>query len=194
MPAKTSGRISKARARALEPDGVPVGSPERTVRLEIELDESLYRSVRSMSRGSNFTSNVEQTIITALRAMAGHDREGSGLDLMFLAALTASENDVSFQQALFGHAPDVDDRRELYALLTGKDPHEFFLKYLADEIGGDDKEAWARRVAKQLAADLNERDAIEAARELGDPSEEMTALLLHWLDVEFAERKIGRTK
>jgi hypothetical protein len=194
MPAKTSRRISKARRRALEPDGMPVIWPTRTVTLEIELEECLYRAVRAMSRGSNYTSNVEQTIITALRAMAGHDREGGGLDLMFLAALTASENGLSFQQALFGHAPHVDDRRELYALLTGKDPHEFFLKYLADEIGGDDKEAWARRVAKQLAADLNERDAIEAARELGDPSEETTALLLHWLNAEFAERKDGRTK
>lgn len=181
--------VSAARARALEPVPVSSRDSEETVRLEIELDEVLFHKVRAICGKENgYISNVEQAIAMGLRSMLGLAGGGFPGSLLFLAELMAFQRNITFGQALFGEKPEAVDRRRLHALLTGQDPGDFEHKYEAEAVGGRNKEAWARKVAKQLAADLNEDDALDAARELGHPNDEVTEQLMHWVRVEFAER------
>ena len=93
--------LAAARSRGVHPEIVEPVSARGSVEITIRIPPKLWNWLQGFVGKNSYTYCVEETIITALRCMAGKDCD-IGMNAASFAALTATERDITLAEAMFG--------------------------------------------------------------------------------------------
>lgn len=155
---------TKARERGLYPETNEPGYVPRQVSITVNLPADLWPWLKGFVGRNSFFYCVEETIVTALRSLAGSEAK-SGMDLETLVDLVSTERRITAAEAMYGKRPDPEAAKLADVLLQASqavahgigDAVEFGLP--EGETGELVLKAWSAVAGRDIAAD------IEAARQ-----------------------------
>jgi hypothetical protein len=110
-------RLSEARKRGLYPSPDEPAYLCRQVSITIKLPPELWPWLRGFVGNNSFSASVEDTIITALRCMAGN-KSSIGMDMQFLLDLvTMEQEDATPASIMFRRAANPEGMKAANVLL-----------------------------------------------------------------------------
>jgi hypothetical protein len=101
-------RLTKAQRRAMYPEHMPMERCSPCVDVMLNMPADLYKKVAAIAGRNSFTGNVEEAIITCVRAMVGGD-----LPIIFVADIMAGERRVGIGEAMFGKRENLEEPERL---------------------------------------------------------------------------------
>jgi hypothetical protein len=154
---------TQARERGVYPEiGEPLYGSER-VSITVNLPAGLWLWLKGFVGKNSFFYCVEETIVTALRSMAGREAD-TGMNLETLVHLVSMERNITAAEAMFGRLPDPESAKLANIFLQAAQRVAHGIDDVAEsglpegEEGELMLKAWSAAAGRDIAVD------IEAAR------------------------------
>ena len=168
----------------------PGPQPEgETVEITIRIDRQLHEEMQPFFADGLMFSAYQDLVGTLLQALTckagGAPCRRSFLDLL---QFSSEQRDIGFEENLFGRPGNEHDRRQLYGMMLGMERLQMVNDYEWDEMEEKGAARFARDTAKRFARDLNRDHATRLIEGMTLGAPKLQAEMLHWLDVELAER------
>lgn len=167
------------------------GEPEADeVEITVRIAAGLHREMKLFfDQGPHFAS-YQEFVAAACEAVCKSD-EGPLLHYRSLFDLwhcVKEQRAFGFDDVLFGRWSNEHDRLQLWSLLLGLKRYTLTKAYDEDAWTENGPTLFARMVARTLARDLQREAAAQIIEEKTVSNPHMRAEMLHWLDVELAEK------
>lgn len=168
------------------------GEPEADeVEITLRIPAGLHREMKLFfDQGPHFAS-YQEFVAAACEAVCKSD-DGPLLhyrSLLDLWHCVKEQRAFGFDDVLFGRWSNEYDRLQLWSLLLGLKRYTLTKAYDEDAWTENGPTLFARMVARTLARDLQREAAAQIIEEKTVSNPNMRAEMLHWLDVELAEKR-----
>lgn len=168
------------------------GEPEESeVVITVRLPASLHREMRLFFEQGPHFANYQEFVTAACEAVCKSD-EGPQLgyrSLLDLWHCVKEQRAFGFEDVLFGRWSNEYDRLQLWSLFLGLKRHDLTKAYDEDAWSEYGPTLFAQMVARCVARDLQREAATKVIEEKTVSNPKMRAEMLHWLDVELAEKR-----
>lgn len=161
------------------------------VEITVRIPAALHREMKLFfDQGPHF-ANYREFVTAACEAVCKSDEEPllRYRSLLDLWHCVKEQRAFGFEDVLFGRWSNEHDRIQLWSLLLGLKRYTLTKAYDEDAWTENGPTLFAQMVARTLARDLQREAAAQIIEEKTVSNPHMRAEMLHWLDVELAEKR-----